>query len=211
MEETWLEEFQKLAVTRGPCRTAVDIGANVGDWSEWMAGHFDRVLAIEPDPRAFAALLDRDLPENVVASNMAVAGASGTTTLLMRPSPLQSSLLEIHPVGVAGQPDPPVVKTVEVPAFRLDELLEMNEHIDFVKLDIEGGEAAVLTAATDPRWRDTRWLIEVHDTSQAVGAFLERVGFENLRMMRHPCPGAHSGHFWIYVDKELTDGRENTG
>lgn len=211
MDETWLEEFRRLAVTRGPCRTAVDIGANVGDWSVWMASHFDRVLAIEPDPRAFATLLERELPENVVAANMAVSSHSGTAALHMRQSPLQSSLLIEHPVGIAGQPDPPVVKTVEVPAFRLDEILEMNEGVDFVKMDIEGAESAVLEAACDKRWRDTRWLIEVHNTSEAVGRFLERIGFENLRMMRHPFPGAHPGHFWIYVDKELTDGSEDAG
>ena len=204
MEETWLEEFRTLAVTRGPCRTAIDIGANVGDWSLWMAEHFERVLAVEPDPRAFEVLEGRGLPENVVASRMAVSGVPGTVSLHMRPSPLQSSVLTQHPVGVAGQPDPPIVQTIEVPAFALDELLEMDEHIDFVKMDIEGAEAIVLDAANDPRWINTRWLIEIHDTSEQVGGFLERIGFENLRIMRHPYPDAHPGHLWIYVDKEMT-------
>lgn len=204
MEETWLEEFQTMAVTRGPCRTAIDIGANIGDWSVWMAGHFERVLAIEPDPRAYKFLGERGLPENVVASQMAVSGRSGTETIHLRESPLQTSLLEKHPVGIAGQPDPPIVQSVEVAAFKLDELLEMADDIDFIKMDIEGAEAQVLREAKDKRWLDTRWLIEIHDTSKEVGMFLERIGFENMRIMKHPHPDAHPAHFWIYIDKDLT-------
>lgn len=211
MDETWLEEFRNLAVTRGPCRTAIDLGANVGDWSAWMAQHFDRVLAVEPDSRAFGVLMQRGLPKNVVASNMAVAGKTGTVALHMRQSPLQTSLLTEHPVGIAGCPEPPIEKTIEVPCFGLDDLLESEEKIDFVKVDIEGAEAVVFEAANDPRWIDTRFLIEIHDTSEYVGKFLERIGFENLRMMRHPHADAHPGHFWIYVDKGLPDEIDNAG
>ena len=50
-EEWFLEEFEARALL-GPRRLAIDVGANVGDWSRWMARHFEQVVALEADPRA---------------------------------------------------------------------------------------------------------------------------------------------------------------
>ena len=36
--------------------TALDIGANIGNHTVWFAGHFDRVVAFEPNPMVAALL-----------------------------------------------------------------------------------------------------------------------------------------------------------
>lgn len=208
MEETWLEEFRRRGV-EGRCQLAVDIGANCGDWTAWMSRHFDVVVAVEPDPRAYDVLVSRGL-ENVVCINAAVAAAPGSATLYMRESPLQSCLLKDHPIGVAGQPDPEIVQEHEVPTVTLDEILTVADgDVDFIKMDIEGAEALVLPAARDPRWLNARWLIECHDTRAAVGEFLGRIGFENIRIQRHPHPDAHAEHFWVYASKDLENADED--
>ena len=215
MEETWLDEFRERAL-QGRCDLAVDIGANCGEWTAWMAEHFKVVVAIEPDPRAFDVLSSRKL-ENVVCINGAVADVAGTAVLHMRESPLQSCLLKDHPIGIAGQPDPPIVQEHEVTVITLDQVMEVGRgEIDFVKMDIEGAEAAVLPAASDKRWLDARWLIECHNTRGPIGEFLGRVGFENIRIQRHPHPDAHPEHFWVYAAKDLanddaTDAGDHAG
>lgn len=203
MEETWLEEFRQRAAD-GRCTIAVDIGANNGEWTAWMADHFDVVVAFEPDPRAFAEL-DRTKKKNIIAINAAVADAAGTAKLYLRESPLQTSLLEHHPIGAGGN-ETPATEVIEIPAVTLDSILETADgHVDFVKMDIEGAEAAVLGASKDKRWLRTRWLIEVHDTRQAVGEFLERTGFQNLRIQKHPYPTAHPEHFWVFAADGLDE------
>jgi hypothetical protein len=58
----------------------------------------------------------------------------------------------------------------------------------------------VLAGAMMPAATKARWLIEVHDRANDVGVQLARLGWEKCHMMRHPLPGAHPQHFWVYVE-----------
>jgi len=143
----------------------------------------------------------------VIAVNAAVAAESGTSKLYLRPSPLQTSLLKDHPIGADGH-ETPAIEEVETPTVAIDEIIDMaGGHVDFLKMDIEGAEGDVLRAASDRRWLGTRWLIEVHDTRAGVGDFFTRIGFQNLRVQRHPYPDAHPQHFWVYVEDGLDEER----
>ena len=87
MSEPWLSEFQERALD-GERRVAIDIGANRGEWTRWMAEHFDHVIAVEPDPRAYAYLV-ANVPENVHCLNVAAADKHGAVQFHLRPDPLQ--------------------------------------------------------------------------------------------------------------------------
>lgn len=202
MEETWLEELQEHLLD-GPRGVAVDIGANVGEWTTWLGEHFATVLAFEPDPRAFE-VLNANKPKNAICVNAAVADKTGTATLYMRPSPLQSSITETHPIGGGSQADAPVIEEIEVPTCRIDDLLDIcGGQIDAVKMDIEGAEALVLPAAVDIRWRRARWLVEVHDTRKPVGEFFQRMNFQNVLVQPHPYQDAHPEHLWVFAKEAL--------
>ena len=71
--------------------------------------------------------------------------------------------------------------------------------IDFVKIDVEGSEGDVLAGATPELFRDTRWLIEVHDRAEDVGHELARLGHDGIRVTKHPLEGAHPNHFWVFA------------
>jgi len=98
--EPWLEPLAG-AITSGQCRTALDVGANDGEWSLWLASRFERVVAVEPDDRCHNRATDHAV--NIIEEHCAVGAATGAGVLRQRTSTLQSSLLDVHPVGDAGR------------------------------------------------------------------------------------------------------------
>lgn len=185
--EVWL--LHSLAgVTKG---NAVDVGANIGSWSRLLSSLFSSVVAVEADPRAFSALTEK-LPANVTPICGAVCGHEGFASLYTRPSAEQSSLLEVHPIGAGACKEAPVHEVLEVRAYTLDSLCPLGA--DYVKMDIEGAEVMALSAASADVWGAATFLVECHDTFEAVNRELERMR-KSVERVAHPYP-AHPGHCW---------------
>jgi FkbM family methyltransferase len=171
---------------------ALDIGANVGSWTETLSGLFRSVIAVEPDPRAYEKI---KISNNVTLITKAVADKTEQRTLFYRPEPDQNSLLEIHPIGNAETRDLPHTEVKLVDCICLDDICSSTT-ADFVKIDIEGGETLALQGCKDLRlWRNTLFLIECHDTYKEVKKELERLNKQIIKI-RHPINGAHPGHCW---------------
>jgi len=184
--EPWLSN-----VPLPPSRAlAVDIGANRGEWSRALSSEFQKVVAVEPDERAYSQI--GEIPRVEVAP-YAVGEKTGVATLFKRPSPDQNSLLESHPIGAAGGAEAPVVGTQEVAVVSMDDLLP--EGADFVKMDIEGGEVASLRGCLKlDNWARTIFVVECHDTFAEVSRELQRLG-KSVERIPHPLP-SHPGHCW---------------
>jgi FkbM family methyltransferase len=118
----------------------VDCGANIGMAVLFFKARYPDadVLAFEPNPAAFELLkrnIDANRLDSVVAEKAAVTEHSGTATLfrhLTDPSSVVASL-DRSWGGDASE---------EVRAVRLSD--RINGTVDFLKLDIEGGEYAVI-------------------------------------------------------------------
>jgi FkbM family methyltransferase len=171
---------------------AIDIGANVGMWARPLASVFSQVIAVEADDRAYLELC-RDLPANVRAIHGAVCNYAGEVTIYKRPSSEQTSLLAAHPIGAINCADAPVQDLAVVAAYTLDGLCHGGA--DFVKIDIEGAEVVVLSAASPELWQRTTFVVECHDTFDAVHDELVRLG-KTVERVPHPCADAHPGHCW---------------
>lgn len=211
IEEHWLMPFLNSGAPSGS-GLAFDIGANAGEWTGLLADRCGHVVAVEPDPRAFSLAKEKARPCDI-AINAAAADSDGTVTLYMRPSAAQTSLLVDHPIGAGGQSEAPIVEQVACQSITLDSLAEMAaaawgiDRVGFVKIDVEGAEGLVLRGATSAAFAETRWLIEVHDRQQEVEAELVRLGFTHATHIKHPIPGAHPRHFWLYADKRSVPGQ----
>ena len=130
-------EMALLASHLGAGGIAVDIGANIGLYTLAMArqvGPHGRVFAFEPAPANFALLTQN------VESNGYSAIVTASRTAITDRSGLARFALNAHNAGMHRlAPD----GAVEVETTRLDDLLA-GQRVDFVKIDVEGAEVAVL-------------------------------------------------------------------
>jgi FkbM family methyltransferase len=161
-------------------RLILDAGANVGSATLWFRDRFPeaRVIAVEPNPRAFERL-QRNVggEQNVQLVNAALAGNDGKAFFGGQP---------MTPVGhLLDQPAP---GAVEVDTFTLETLRKRfaaGEQIELFKLDVEGAEWQVLSGSLADIGAIA---IEVHDPvpgGRSPDAFLSEVASREGFELRH--------------------------
>ncbi len=121
--------------------TIIDIGAGIGEFTLWCADRGARVVAFEPDPRAYACL-DRNTDGMPNVSIFSYALWKERVDLRLHGSldTRESSLIED---GRAN------TRNADVEAWPLDQLEFMTRLpvIDFMKIDGEGVEPEILAGA----------------------------------------------------------------
>lgn len=142
-------------------RNAVDVGANKGTYSYFMARLARQVYAFEPNPKMFA-VLRRTAGRNVTALPLALSDRSGTATLRVpygRNSNQGSSLAAAKPMAH--------FIPLEIESRRLDEV-GLGD-IGFIKIDVEGHEREVLEGALQTIARDRpTLLVEIEEAHTGV-------------------------------------------
>jgi FkbM family methyltransferase len=131
-----------------PGMTSYDVGAHMGYFALVLAklvGPGGRVLAFEPDPRNLGALRNNLLTNgitNVIVTAAAVADVSSEVSFATFP---YSSVNHI-----ADSRTPADARRITVTATTLDSFVyeEHNPAPNFIKIDVEGAEARVLSGAT---------------------------------------------------------------
>lgn len=129
--------------------THIDLGANIGEFSEIMAAKAKRVIAFEPDPWAYDTLCQRIKPlSNIEAINAAVGTSDGEITLYRHENfdndptlRSQSSSIFLSKTEITAKG----AHNVELIDF-LRFLRELDGNIGVLKIDIEGAEVDLLEA-----------------------------------------------------------------
>jgi len=201
------ERWETLFVERfvRPGWVVIDVGANIGYFTLLLArkvGPTGQVYAFEPAAAITASLLrniDLNRASNVQTYRAALAAQRGETSLRRgRPDNLGQTHL-----AVPGDPGDELTPVTTLDAF-------VEEHgltrLDFVKVDIEGAEAAFLAGAacTLARFRPTI-MIELNPTAlralganptdlvrtlEGLGYVLKKTTWRGLRPLRAlPAPG----------------------
>ena len=143
-----LAEFDRRVALLGPGDVCLDLGANLGIFTEKLAATGADVHAYEPDPHCFAQLQDRFAGRpNVHLHPKAVAATSGSFLLrrtrdFLDDPDLQSTSSSIA-VAAPSIYDETNAVMVETVAFH-DVVRGLGKPVALVKMDIEGAEFGIL-------------------------------------------------------------------
>lgn len=124
--------------------TIVDVGANIGLYTllfSKLVGPAGRVISLEPDPELFSQLasnIKHNDCHNVIAHACAAGDVTGSQHFLN--SPLNSGNNRLVPIGRKLE------SQFHVPIRRIDDLLG-DKTVDWLKIDVQGWEPAVLSGA----------------------------------------------------------------
>jgi FkbM family methyltransferase len=110
---------------------ALDVGAHIGTWTVPLAARFEQVIAFEP-VAANRACLEANVAwmKNVIVLPVAVSDHNGTGSMAL-PGDNSGTYCLLHGTDV-------LVTTLDV---------VVHSPVDFIKLDVEGAEGAVLMGA----------------------------------------------------------------
>lgn len=117
----------------------VDVGANIGYWSVFFSQRqgVSSVHCFEPDPITFE-ILKKNLAgaNNATPNNAALHDHSGALDLYLAPDHSGDN----RPYPIDGR------EHISVPAFSLDDYVANKKirKVDFIKIDVQGGEQRVL-------------------------------------------------------------------
>ena len=165
-----------------PGEVVVDVGAHIGHYTLMAARYASKVVAVEPEPSNFSALL----------SNIKLNSYSNVTALCIALSDRKQKLpLHVAALGDMGSSsvEPGSLEQeatqkrgiIEIECDTLDNVVaRLNlESIDWLKVDVEGHEIPVLNGAQDALAKAKNVILEVSRGNEtACRKIMVRAGLE---------------------------------
>ena len=119
----------------------LDVGANVGLWTNYAYKYAKRIYSVEPSQEHFECLVLMAMSnqfDNVIPVKKAISNENGTATFYHNNNTTMYSLNKAVSTGELKESE-------EVETITLDKFFEENniEHVDFMKMDVEGSEGLI--------------------------------------------------------------------
>ncbi len=178
------------------------VGCDVSFDEALIAARGVKVHAFDPTPRSIEWVKTQSLPENFVFHPWGIADFDGTASFHAPKDPTHVS----HTILSSGDAG---TGTIEVPVFRLRTILAKlgHDHIDILKMDIEGAEYGVLGDVLGSGLNIPQILIEFHHhrsgvplaTTQTAVDALERAGYRAFHE-------SASGYEFSFLRPDLVPG-----
>jgi FkbM family methyltransferase len=158
----------------------LDIGANSGIYSIFLASHFDDVVAIEPDEMNVRVLRENMKLNRIENIKILQVAAWSEGRMISYHQVIEGDTSSAAVAWDGPHPYLPPIKTTKVQAIRVDSL-DMDPAV--VKIDVEGAELHVLLGAiqTIRRCRPVM-LLELHDVKhmEFANTLMDLLGYELL-------------------------------
>ena len=124
----------------------IDVGANMGFFSviaSKLVGGRGRVFSIEANPSILEILKSNTPNLNTIIINSAIGNRCGTTEFYVTDDTVNS--------GIAPSPFVKINQKITIPILTLDKLMDdetfPDQRANFIKIDVQGDEVAVLEGA----------------------------------------------------------------
>jgi FkbM family methyltransferase len=177
-------------------KIAIDVGASLGFHAIYMAGKFAQVVAFEPQ-EVIAGLLERSLLlngiKNVSVYNMALSDHEGIVRIpdIDYESTISSGSISIaYKEGVDANTNTGWDREsyLSIKSDALDNMIDSDQEVGFVKIDVEGYEYKVILGAERMLRRNLCPLaIEIIDLPignfKRIDSFLENIGYKHREPM----------------------------
>ncbi len=148
----------------------IDCGANRGDISALFLAKGARVIAFEPDPAAFNHLTERfKKSKNIELQQKGVANKSGMATMFFHKSRTAGNEMPftVSSSIIAKKENIDTENNIEIELVNLDKYIKkLDQHIDLIKLDVEGAEVKILKKIirNETYKKVGLMLVETHET-----------------------------------------------
>tara|TARA_Y100000385_G_C13048386_1_gene618556 strand:+ start:274 stop:960 length:687 start_codon:yes stop_codon:yes gene_type:complete len=152
--------IEKKSLNRDSIVYSVGIGKDISFDVSVIEKYGCKVFGYDPTPRVAEWLSTQSIDSNFVFTPMALSDSKGTLKLYKPTKITNISHSAIKGTHVESE-------FVEVPCITLDDMMAMNnhDHIDLLKMDIEGEEFKVIDNLINSNYNIRQLLIEFHHFS----------------------------------------------
>lgn len=177
-----VEEFIKNKMPNAKDKTALDIGANIGNHSIFFANNFKNVYAFEPNPVTYEVLkINCNFAakhKNIMPINVGLSDKEGSLPFYINPLNMGGS-------QIIDANNEFIKDAIQINVKTLDQLNELKDaSIALIKIDVEGHELNVLKGAKVTISKNMPAILfeqsasEIIDGSSSVIKYLEELGYE---------------------------------
>ena len=184
--------------------TVIDLGANVGLFSLYMLKKHNckRIYAVEPTKKAFSQLSDSLRDElNVSVHKLAIHNFDGKSKIksVEDNSTISGFIDDVHPYTQHNMKEEEV-DVVTLSRFMNDHNLD---HVDLIKIDIEGCEYDVIDSLSDfDILKSDRYLIEYHwAKTKNIKKIVDRFKFLGYNILNNEDPTFDNDLGFFFANK----------
>lgn len=177
-----VEEFIKNKMPSAKDKTALDIGANIGNHSIFFANNFKNVYAFEPNPVTYEVLKINcnfvAKHKNIMPVNFGLSDKEGSLPFYISPNNIGGS-------QIIDANNESIQDAIQINVKTLDQLNELKGvSVALIKIDVEGHELNVLKGAKNTILKNMPAVLfeqsasEIIDGGSSAIKYLEELGYK---------------------------------